>query len=905
MPSRVVPAEEETRKPTRKQVYVADAKKTLPRQIPDENGILKKFVSNHVVTSKYTAINFLPKFLVEQFRKLANVWFLLVSILELIPQIAISAPGTGTAPTLIFMIFLEALAQLAEDSKRKKADGKANASITQRYSTATKQFEATTWADICCGDVIKMYSYETFPADLLCLCSSDGLECYVETKSLDGETNLKLRSAPKVTYDAFRKIGRGDFSTPTPSRKFKKDLMTNYGDEYENDNEDQEEKEKKKDSDKSEETRAPRYINDRRTVLSRSNSSLRSLDSRRDSMAPNFHFHVEDSYISDFIGCVCDGQDPRDHLTSDSIDTFQGKIILNSYLSTLIDDETASSKGYPLSNKNICLRGCTLRNTDFMYGLVVNTGNDTKIMKSATTAPSKQSDLDRSINHLLIIFLGILLFTCIIGTALNALWVKENKWWEEILFGGGVGIGGSKGTEGSIGTVAIFGQLFITMAQMIPISLYVTMKMARVFQTYFMTRDENMIHVISSEFSTNGEEMIIKPKVRTVDLNDDIGQISYIFSDKTGTLTQNIMEFRKCSINGISYGKGTTAIGIAALIKDGKLEEAAQLKKELEKQSNHPHPPYCNLIDDNTTEEKSIIQTLAQTNTKQSNMISFFFQHLSICHSVSVENVYEEMNGKRIKTKKTRLSASSPDEQALVAGAVAMGQTFIGDTTTGGLRRMVRKGPPRLNGEKENMEDGTTDRYTLLDVLEFTSKRKRMSTIVLENGDAVQRSGQNDSTGTDIEPIIRIYCKGADNVIFERLKKDTDPILLNRTKQHLSMYAEDGLRTLAIATAIIPIEKYNDWKLKFSEILLNEEEEKKRKLQLPNQIDDIMNEIEKDLELIGATAIEDKLQDGVPDAVADLAKAGIKVWVLTGDKQETAINIGFATQLLRRYVFNI
>ena len=106
MPSRVVPAEEETRKPTRKQVYVADAKKTLPRQIPDENGILKKFVSNHIVTSKYTAINFLPKFLVEQFRKLANVWFLLVSILELIPQIAISAPGTGTAPTLIFMIFL-------------------------------------------------------------------------------------------------------------------------------------------------------------------------------------------------------------------------------------------------------------------------------------------------------------------------------------------------------------------------------------------------------------------------------------------------------------------------------------------------------------------------------------------------------------------------------------------------------------------------------------------------------------------------------------------------------------------------------------------------------------------------------------------------------------------------------
>merc|ERR1719502_1792667 len=134
----------------------------------------------------------------------------------------------------------------------------------------------------------------------------------------------------------------------------------------------------------------------------------------------------------------------------------------------------------------------------------------------------------------------------------------------------------------------------------------------------------------------------------------------------------------------------------------------------------------------------------------------------------------------------------------------------------------------------------------------------------------------------------------------ERLGNGQDPAMVKKTLEHISSYAEDGLRTLAIATATLTKDRYNAWKSKFNEALLDEDEEMKRKAQIPNKIDDVMAEIETDLELIGATAIEDKLQNGVPDAVSKLAKAGIKIWVLTGDKEETAINIGFATQLLRR-----
>jgi magnesium-transporting ATPase (P-type) len=502
--ARIVPEISNGRVPTRKISYFAEPDRTVPKKISNESGVLRQFASNRVITSKYTTLNFLPRFLLEQFRKLANLWFLFVSILELVPSIAISEPGTGTIGVLLFMITLEAIAQLLEDGKRKKADRKANGSITRIYDSVQCEFVQTTWKDIKCGDVVKVYSYETFPADLLCLCSSEGLECYVETKSLDGETNLKLRSAPKITYDIFRKLARVRSNSAESS---------------------------------------PRSANSVSSLSSFSPGATGTTPRKSTSLSSNFVFNVADDMISNLIGMCCDAQDPRDPLTSNAIDTFQGKIILSPKIVETMtkksiynsrsgsksgnNNETTFQTEYPINEKNICLRGCTLRNTDFIYGLVVNTGTDTKIMKSATAAPAKQSDMDRSINRLLSIFLILLVLTCCVGTIMNYVWVLDNIWWEEVLFGGGLGKG--NGT-GATSILAIFGQLFISMAQMIPISLYVTMKMARVFQTYFMTNDENMVHVIPSEYSTDGKETIIKPKIRTVDLNDDIGQISYVSS---------------------------------------------------------------------------------------------------------------------------------------------------------------------------------------------------------------------------------------------------------------------------------------------------------------------------------------------------------------------------------------
>jgi phospholipid-transporting ATPase len=136
---------------------------------------------------------------------------------------------------------------------------------------------------------------------------------------------------------------------------------------------------------------------------------------------------------------------------------------------------------------------------------------------------------------------------------------------------------------------------------------------------------------------------------------------------------------------------------------------------------------------------------------------------------------------------------------------------------------------------------------------------------------------------------IKLYCKGADTVILERLAENNPYV--ESTLIHLEDYANEGLRTLCIAMREIPEEEYTRWSQiydKAATTLVNRADELDRAAEM----------IEKDLFLLGATAIEDRLQDGVPDTIHTLQEAGIKVWVLTGDRQETAINIGYSCKLL-------
>jgi phospholipid-translocating ATPase len=203
--------------------------------------------------------------------------------------------------------------------------------------------------------------------------------------------------------------------------------------------------------------------------------------------------------------------------------------------------------------------------------------------------------------------------------------------------------------------------------------------------------------------------------------------------------------------------------------------------------------------------------------------------------------------------------SESPDESALVTAVKNLGFTFL-----------KKKGTVLTVDILGKLYD-----FELLNVIEFNSTRKRMSVIV-----------RRPEPWSDIV----LYCKGADNVIIERLKPGQDNEI-NQVTKDIDDFSNEGLRTLTIACKTLTEEEYSEWSGKLHTASTSTENR-------AEHIESVNELIEHGFTLLGATAIEDKLQDQVPDCIESLRQAGIKVWVLTGDKVETAINIGYASNLL-------
>jgi phospholipid-transporting ATPase len=756
----------------------------------------KDFASNVVVTSKYTPWNFVFLFLFEQFQRIANIYFLFVSLVELnffyLPvenapfNTSLTKGTSNTLYALIAVIVLEGITVLAEDMKRHRSDAEANNATAHQFDPVSSTFQDVPWKNLKVGDIIQVMSGEKFPADLLLLCAATAKgggcgQAFVETKSLDGETNLKLRtSKEEITY-LFKKEG------------------TAMGDEG--------------------------------TKWNPSEDTLAKL--------------VLDGK------CKTITDDPRDAKTSVSIHTFGGQIQLSNAVAALM--ELGPNKTtLPMNEKNVLLRECVLRNTAYCYAVVLNTGADTKVMKSSTESGIKVSDLDKEINHVISVFLMIMLVLCCIGAGIITGGYDLTNTWLESFY-----------TPDTSDTPAgLFFQscalFFVGLAQMIPIALLVQLRMARIVQGILMGYDNQMVHVIEANVSLSGEREEIRAAVRTVNLVDELGQLSFIFSDKTGTLTQNIMEYRKMSIDGIAYGQGTTMIGIAAKEREGKKEEAKALLARLKVEESRKHVPFCNFIDGDNEGDVingnascyDAIEGKHKTSAVHKQKVEDFFRCLALCHSVEVEH------------RKTGVyySASSPDEQALVAGAKHFGFLYEDQVTRDGKAgrgayRVLRRAKAGVFDDmpEDQTKDCPAEYFRILDVLEFTSARKRMSVIVKDGA-----SGK-----------IRVITKGADSKVFDNLTPaEKNGKLHRRTKAHAAGFANDGLRTLGLGQRFVKQATYDVWKKQIDALRLDPVQTKLKKQQLPNQIDDKAGEMEVGLSLLGATAIEDKLQVGVPDAIA-------------------------------------
>lgn len=396
---------------------------------------------------------------------------------------------------------------------------------------------------------------------------------------------------------------------------------------------------------------------------------------------------------------------------------------------------------------------------------------------------------------------------------------------------------------------------------LVPISLYLTVELCKTAQAFLIHSDVDMYHRETDKACVP----------RAWNLSDDLGQIEYLFSDKTGTLTRNIMEFRRVSIAGQVYGLLEAPAGGNIEVEHGQVsaEKLAGLEDEMT-QSLRSLLPYEYIPPTRQSFVDPRLISDLEAGGPAAEAIIDLFTLLIVCHTVLIERIRdEEDQGSALTTTRDpeitphRLlfKAQSPDEAALLATARDLGFVFLGRE-----QDIIRISAL-----------GRIEEVRVLTVIEFNSTRKRMSIIVK------RADGR-----------ILLYTKGADNVIYERLRAEEATSTLGQvTLSHLEVFAEAGLRTLCLAWRQLTDWEYRTWRAEYDSAAaaLHDRE---------TLVEAVCDGLETGLCLLGATAIEDQLQEGVPAAIECLQRAGIRIWVLTGDKLETAINIGFACKLLHK-----
>ncbi|KAG9086352.1 hypothetical protein FRC06_003138 [Ceratobasidium sp. 370] len=813
---------------TPRTVYVNEA---LPKDLFDSKGkILKraKYATNQVVTSKYTLLTFAPRNLLEQFRRIANVFFLAIAILQFFPRFSTISPGLVLLP-LIVVLAITAAKDGYEDIKRHQSDRQVNHSIV--YVLRGRGYEN--------HNVMRSKSKTFVPGIPLPKFVRRKPKDQASTTANPIEATVNMeKGSPDSMQMSVLSPGNDPDDLPPP----------------ENDPD------------------APHW------------EPTRWEDVR---VGDFVKIHDRDPFPADIIVCATSEEENVAYVETKNLD---GETNLKSrhavpeltHLRTAADCASAppikieseapdvnmyrlnaavvlnDGRKSPVDLQTTLLRGTVLRNTRWVIGIVLFTGDDSKIVLNSGGTPSKRSKVERQMNPQvfinLIILAAMAVVCAIVDSSLEKRAFKNGAYW--------MAFATQRDDNPSINGLVTFANALITFQNVIPISLYISIEFVRTCQAAFIYFDREIY------YARNDTPTL----ARSWNLSDDLGQIEYVFSDKTGTLTQNNMVFRQCSVGGTIYkgedipeeARGSPSSESTAIDEDPEATSAPKLRP------SHDSAPGSS----SSTPRSDILPSAAPQgatryvneqlkhdieNPRDDNhmrQIYGFFSTLALCHTV--------LAGKDERTGRLEYKAQSPDEAALVQAAADAGFVFLGRE-----REVMRMRTPFSDKPEE---------FELLNVLDFTSARKRMSVIV-------RKLDPED-------PRILLMCKGADNVIFERLRAGNDS-LRAKTGDDLDYFASEGLRTLCLAYKNISPDEYETWSARYQDALValdNREE----------QIEAVSDEIERELRLLGATAIEDRLQDGVPKAIADLKRAGIKVWVATGDKLETAIAIGYSTNLISK-----
>lgn len=965
-----------------------------PSSTRDRYGRLPQYPTNKICTSKYTLVNFVPKNLFEQFHRVANIYFLSLVILQVFPQFNNGGNKIMPAIPIMTIVFLTAMKDAYEDYQRHRIDNDLNnkkATLLGNWRNRNKSRNSG-----CCSrflhDILFLLRLKRpFSAQRL----ESGDRCASKRRiSLAGGrvANSKLdltgkQEMPAMTELSFAEHAEAQGSSigiiaatdmdadagpqdqsnpvsraPSVSDGLKKDSMMRTSTFFSLQNgisNDSSEPPSWQET-----TWQKVHVGD--IVLLKNSESIpcdlvlltssnedhgafietKNLDGEtnlkpKGSLSAFQQLQTPQEYAG--VKFVIDCEAPTTDLYS-----FNACLIYSTESGDDFDRLVANYDPTMLANKHIVTasvtidnflpRGTTLKNTDWAIGVAVATGKDTKVLLNSGSLPSKRSRIEVLLNPMVYINFVILAVMCLVTVAVYSR--KYAHWRND-----GVNFAVTDNSV-AVSSIYTFFNALIIYQNLVPISLYVTLEVVMTGLAWFIYQDCEMYYAPTDTRCT--------PK--TWNVSDDLGQIEYVFTDKTGTLTCNQMEFRRCSIAGKCYGSELqeetrsehSNSDAEEESDDGDFDGDGSVQQMCELLDDIAPNPYRTAMAAIPFVDVNVVHHMRDTGSFQSEKISQFWLFLALCHSLTTPKVTEHADGRNELDYK----AQSPDELCLVTAAKDMGFVFLGRE-----RKQLRV---KVQGKLQLFEDLAT--------LDFNSTRKRMSVVV--------RDVQTKK--------IYLICKGADNVIYERLAQtqmistvsgspiipssDTplivqqdadevslsssnggravtlaphydatavglnlpalpeikepsnvaypksDPNLVSRTGEtgknlaalddddlqleiqansllHIEKFACDGLRTLGVAYRELSEEIYAKFAARYHDA----------RTSLTGRdtlVADLAEEYETNLTLLGATGIEDKLQGRVPESISQLRAAGVKVWVLTGDKVETAINIGVTCNLV-------
>ncbi|XP_005853195.1 PREDICTED: probable phospholipid-transporting ATPase VD isoform X1 [Myotis brandtii] len=867
------------------------------------------YVNNRIRTTKYTLLNFVPRNLFEQFHRAANLYFLFLVVLNWVPLVEAFQKEITMLP-LVVVLTIIAIKDGLEDYRKYKIDKQINNLLTKVYSRKEKKYLDCCWKDVTVGDFIRLSCNEVIPADMVLLFSTDpdGI-CHIETSGLDGESNLKQRQVVR---------GYAEQDSEVDPEKF---------------------------------------------------------SSRIECESPN-----------------------------NDLSRFRGFL------------EHSNKERVGLGKENLLLRGCTIRNTEAVVGIVVYAGHETKAMLNNSGPRYKRSKLERRANTDVLWCVLLLLIMCLTGALGHGIWLSRYE---------NIPLFHIPEPDGHVISPVLAGfymfwTMIILLQVLIPISLYVSIEVVKLGQIYF----------IQSDVDFYNEKMDSTIQCRALNITEDLGQIQYLFSDKTGTLTENKMVFRRCSVAGFDYCHEENAKRLEsyqeAVSEDEDLADTpsgslANMAKPRapdcrrahnrplgSKSSNHlagscsalgsgegasetPHSrqaAFSSPIETDVVPDTRLLDKFSQITPQlfgpvdetipdppqESLYIIDFFIALAICNTVvvsapnqprqkirlsslsgmpiksleEIKNLFQRLSVRR-SSSPSLASGKEPSPgapNAFVSRLALFSRVKPASPAEGEVSQTA--GSPQGPGssacpperEKQNGDAGIANgkvdalpgqpltsslcyeaespdeaalvyaarayqctlqsrtpeqvmvdfaalgplTFQLLHILPFDSVRKRMSVVVRH----------------PLSHQVVVYTKGADSVIMELLSVASPDgaslakqqmIIREKTQKHLDDYAKRGLRTLCIAKKVMSDTEYEEWLR--NHFLAETSIDNREELLLESAM-----RLENKLTLLGATGIEDRLQEGVPESIDALHKAGIKIWMLTGDKQETAVNIAYACKLL-------